>query len=264
MNVSTGRLATGIEARKMTYHNLYLSRTMKHCYFTVATPSMALLFTVLVLIMTETDSAHADPRTSFHYGYPIDFALTLSNSDIDLRAGDTLYPVALERVNFSIFSLEEQNIQFGFNTGSSYLSLDNDIALAGLSLNGYHAGFALRGQYGRNPQLGLHADYRYQETRNKTADQSVTLSWHEWTVAATGRVILGQRLGLMLGWAYSEIKARRRARGDINGAFNMELDSAPQTQLELEWLTATGGSISLALQKGAYENLAFKFAQTFK
>jgi hypothetical protein len=252
------------EARNMPQQKLHSGRTAENSNFTVAIHFITMLFTALVLVLAETDFAQADPRNSFHYGYPIDFALTLSNSDIDLRADSALYPIALERVNFSIFSLEEKNIHFGFNTGSSYLSLDNDTALAGLSLNGYHAGFALRGQYGRNPQLGFHADYRYQETRNKTASQTVTLSWHEWTAAATGKVILGQRLGLILGWAYSEIKARRRAQGDINGAFNLELDSAPQTQLELEWLTGTGGRVSLALQKGSYENLAFKFAQTFK
>ena len=227
----------------------------------------ALLITMLATTspaIADTDFVHADFHGSNHFNYPIDFALTLSDSDIDLRAGDKHYPVTLERINFSIFSLEEKNIQFGFNTGSSYLSLDNDIALTGMSLNGYHTGLAIRGQYGGNPQLGFQADYRYQQTKNETASQSATLSWHEWTMAASGRIILGQRLGVRLGWAYSEIKARRRAQGDINDAVTMRLDSAPQTQFELEWLTGTGGRISVALQNGSYENIAFKFAQTFK
>lgn len=223
-----------------------------------------LMATLLTMLLISPGLAIAGTESSSHYGYPIDFALTLSNSDIDLREGNVHYPVALERINFSIFALEEKHIQLGFNTGSSYLSLDNDAVLDGMSLNGYHTGLAIRGQYGRNPQLGFRADYRYQETRNETEGQSTTLSWHEWTIAATGKIILWQQLGIMLGWAKSEIKARRRAQGDINDTLSMRLDSAPQTQLELEWLTGTGGRVSIAVQNGSYENLAFKFAQTFK
>ena len=236
-------------------------------WMTLLALSTTLLTTLLTtpgLAIADTHFTFAETHSSNHYRYPFDFALTLLNSDIDLRNGNEHYPVALDRINFSIYSLEEKNIQFGFNTGSSYLSLDNDVALAGVSLDGYHMGLAVRGHYGSNPQLGVHADYRYQETRNETATQSSTLSWHEWTVAATGKIRLGQRIGLTLGMAYSEIKARRRTLGDINDTLNMRLDSAPQTQLEVEWLNETGGRISIALQNGAYENLAFKFAQTFK
>jgi len=256
----------------MPNYNVNLGKSLRkssvimtvHHMSAVFTLMLATLLTTTGLAIADTDFSYARSHSNSHYSYPIDFALTLSNSDIDLREDKQHYPVALERINFSIFSLEEKNIQFGFNTGSSYLSLDNDIALAGMSLNGYHAGLAIRAQYGSNPKLGFHADYRYQETRNETASQSATLSWHEWTMAASGKIIIGQRLGLMLGWAYSEIKARRRARGDINDTASMRLDSAPQTQLELEWLTGTGGRVSIALQNGAYENIAFTFAQTFK
>ncbi|MDT8382935.1 MAG: hypothetical protein RRB22_00810 [Gammaproteobacteria bacterium] len=249
--------------------------TLTTCALRLVAQARAVRWLAIALVgmsFTPTGFAQSDPRGdgpyssaySNPYRDPFDFTLSFSRSDIDLRDSTTHYPVNLERISLSVFSLQEKNIHFGFNTGSSYLSMDNDTVLTGMSLNGYHAGFALRGHYGRNPQLGLHADYRYQETRHKTDSQSATLSWHEWTLAARGRLVLGQRLGIVLGWAYSEIEAGRSARGDINDALNLRLDSAPQLQVELEWLTGAGGRVSLAVQNGAYENLAFNFAQTFR
>ena len=254
----------------MPNYNVSLGKALRKSSVIMTVHHMSAVFTsMLVTLLTTTGLAIADPSivyADFHNNshYPIDFALTLSNSDIDLHEGNEQYLVSLERINFSIFSLEEKNIQFGFNTGSSYLSLDNDATLAGMSLNGYHTGLAIRGQYGTNPQLGFHADYRYQETKNETVSQSATLSWHEWTIAASGKITLGQRIGLKLGWAYSEVKARRRIQGDINETLSMRLDSAPQTQLELEWRHGAGGRVSVALQKGTYEYIALKLGQTFK
>ncbi len=216
-------------------------------------------------------SAHADsgfPNEAFrhgsHYDYPIDFTLTLSNSNIALRAGNIDYQVALERISISVFSLQDKHLQWGFNSGASYLSPDNDPAVAGLRLNGYHAGFALRANLGSNPQLGLHADYRYQETRNETTNQTTSLSWHEWTLAATGKIILGQRLGFTLGWAYRDINAQRRTRGDINDTLSLQLNSPLQSQFELQWFTDASGRISIAWQRGSYENIAFNFSRAFK
>ena len=211
-----------------------------------------------------SNNAYTSAYNNTRYDYPIDFTLTFSNSDIDLREGATHYPVALDRISISVFSLEEEHIQFGFITGSSYLSLDNDTAAAGMSLNGYHTGLGVRGQYGHNPQIGFDADYLYQETRNETASQSTTLSWHEWNIAAIGKLTLGQHLRVMLGGAYSSVKVHRRARGTINDTLNIELDSAPHAQFGLEWLTGTGGRVSIALQRGAYDTVAFNFVQAFK
>lgn len=248
----------------MPYNRFHLNNSLHVNAITMTRHFITVSLIIMGFAIADIRFAYADSRNSAHFGYPIDFALTFSNSEIDLREGNNHYPVNLERINVSIFSLQDDDIQFGFNTGSSFLNFDDDNVLAGVSLNGYHTGLAVQSQYGNNPQFGLRADYRYQETRNKTASQSATLSWHEWSVAATGKLILDQQFGLLLGWSYSEINARRRTQGDINSALSMRLDSPQQTQLGLEWMNGTGGQISIVLQNGAYENIAFSFAQTFK
>lgn len=237
---------------------------MRRSSFSASLHPIAIILMAASLVLFDADVTHAAYPSYEHYDYPIDFALTLSNSDIDLRDGDMHYIVDLNRINISVFTLEERNIQFGFNAGSSYLSLDNDPVLTGIHLSGYHAGFSVKGQNGKNPQLGFRTDYRYQETQDETEAQLATLSWHEWSMAITGKILFGQRLALTLGGAISEINARRSVRGDTNDAINMRLDSAAHAQAELAWLTGTGGQVSIALQKGAHEYFAFKFSQTFK
>jgi len=251
----------------MADHTVPLGKSVHRSSFKAITHFFgALLFALafaIGLITISAKVAQAETFTSSHYDYPIDFALTFSSSDIDLREGSTHYDVDMKRINVSAFALENSNFQLGFNAGYNYLSLDNDALLAGINLDGYHAGLALRGHYGKDPQLGFQADYRYQETRDDTETQSTTFNWNEWTMAVSGKVKLAQQLRLMLGVAYSEIDARRNTRGDIDDTLDMRLDSATQTQLELEWLIETGGRVSIALQSGAYQNLAFKFAQRF-
>jgi hypothetical protein len=266
---------TSTEANAMYQHTARLGEILRRSSFVIPAYSFALLLTTIGPATASADSyqgsfssntyntVYNDSYNSARYDYPIDFALTLSNSDIDLHEGNTHYPVSLDRISISVFSLEQEPIQFGFITGSSNLSLDNDTAVAGMSLNGYHTGLAVRGHYGRNPQFGFHADYRYQETRHETPTPSAILSWYEWTIAATGKVTFGEHLRVMLGWAYSGVKARRHARGDINDTLNIELDSAPHAHFGLEWLTGTDGVVSIALQRGAYDTVAFNFVRAF-
>lgn len=215
-----------------------------------------------MLLLSPTISAATSPYSGF--SSPIDFSLSLINSDIDLQSQDATVPVSLERISISIYTIEEPWAQLGFITGSSYLSTRDDPVTAGMNLSGYHAGLALRSTFGNNPVIGFHANYLYQETKDELANQAVTLSWHEWTVGLTGKIILGQRLGLSAGWNYHALKARRRASGDINDTQSMDLDSGAHSLLELEWIVQPGGRVGLILQSGNDQRTEFRFAQTFR
>ncbi|MCF6338891.1 MAG: hypothetical protein L3J84_13230, partial [Gammaproteobacteria bacterium] len=162
-----------------------------------------------------------------------------------------------------IFTLIEPRIQLGFTSGSSNLSLDNDPVSTGRSFNGYHAGLLVRSTLGRNPQIGFHANYTYQETKNETASQKMTLNWHEWAAGVSGKIILGQQLALSVGWAYHDVDANRRATGDIYQIQRLRLASGPQGRLEIAWLDRSDGRVSLAIQRGSYQQIAFRFSRKF-
>jgi hypothetical protein len=221
-------------------------------------PSLFFIATSLV----PTSNAQAAYVPDFQT--PFDFSLLFSNSDIDLQASDSKHLVSLDRISITVFSIIEPQLEFGFITGSSNLSLDNDAASAGMSLNGYHAGLAMRRYLGRNPQIGFHAHYLYQETKNETATQSATLSWHEWAAGISGVIILGSQLELNAGWAHHDIDARRRATGIINETQSLQLESGSQAQLGIAWLVHGGGRVGLSLQRGSYQQIEFRFSQKFR
>jgi hypothetical protein len=204
----------------------------------------------------------ASPYSGF-YQPPIDFSLSFYSADLTLRAHNQDYPVTLERLSVAVYEADTPHLQFGFLTGSSYLSLDADSVSAGLHPSGYHIGLALRGAVGSNPQLGFQANYVFQEVKDEIDSQSVSLRWHEWLVGANARITLGQRLGFIVGGGYVGLDARRQATGDINDTLKLQLASDSVGRLELEWQVPPGGRISLALRRGAYDDITFNFARKF-
>ena len=221
-----------------------------------------LLFLLLTLI---NGVAQADNYGSYsRYSSPFDFSLQLVSTDLALQADGIDMPVSLDRISFEVFTLLEPKVQFGFITGSSYLHIDDDPASAGLSLGGYHLGLVMRSSFGHNPQLGLHAQYLYQEAKDETDTQSVVLSWHEWAAGLSGRVLLGQQLELSAGLTLADVDARRRARGDINETKTLKLGSTTQRNLGIAWLTTDGGRVSLMLQRGDYKQVIFGFSRRFR
>jgi hypothetical protein len=133
-----------------------------------------------------------------------------------------------------------------------------------MNLNGYHAGLAMRSSLGSNPQIGLHANYLYQETKNETTEQAVNLSWHEWTAGISGRIILGQQLELSIGWAYQDVDARHRASGTVNQTQSLELESGSQARMGIAWRVRSGGRVALTIQRGHYQQLEFGFSRAFR
>jgi len=122
----------------------------------------------------------------------------------------------------------------------------------------------LRSTLGRNPQIGFHANYTYQETKNEIASQKMTLNWHEWATGVSGEIVFAQQLALSVGWAYHDVDANRRVTGDIYQTQNLTLASGPQGKLEIAWLDRSDGRVSLAIQRGSYQQVAFRFSRKFK
>ncbi|HHI92996.1 MAG TPA: hypothetical protein ENK04_05700 [Gammaproteobacteria bacterium] len=218
-------------------------------------PKLLLILAVLPIHATEA-AYYPDFRK------PFDFSLLLTNNNLDLQTGANEYGVSLDRISIEIFTLIESQFQLGFISGSSNLSVNNDPVSAGRSLNGYHAGLAMHSALGRNPQIGLRANYIYQET--KTANQAVTLNWHEWAAGISGKITLARQLELSAGWAYHNVDARRRATGNINQTQNLKLASGAQKRLEIAWLDHSDGRVSLAIQRGSYRQVAFRFSRKFR
>lgn len=199
---------------------------------------------------------------------PFNFSLLLSNSRIDLQASGKQQRVSLDRISIVVLMPTEPQVQFGFITGSSNLSISNDPASAGMNLSGYHAGLlmhsALAAIFAPRLKIVFRANYIYQETKDETLNQTVTLRWHEWAANISGKLMLGRQLELGVGWQYGGVDAQRRATGTITETQGLELESSLQRKLDISWLASNGGRVELTVQRGSYQQIEFRFSQDYK
>lgn len=213
----------------------------------------------LLLVPAFTQAAY---YPDFHE--PFNFSLLFSNSRVDLQTDSNRQRVSLDRISVAVLTFMVPQVQFGFITGSSNLSINNDPATAGMNLTGYHTGLLMRSTLGSNPKVVFHADYIYQETKDETINQTATLRWHEWSAGISGKITLGHQLELGAGWEYDDVDAQRRATGGINETQNLNLKSGSQRKLEVTWLASNGGRVDLTIQRGSYQQVEFRFSQDFK
>jgi len=75
---------------------------------------------------------------------------------------------------------------------------------------------------------------------------------------------LGRQLELSIGWAYHDVDARRRVTGSINQTQNLELALGSQGRLEIVWLDHSDGRVGLAIQRGSYQQVGFRFSRKFR
>ena len=182
---------------------------------------------------------------------------------MSLTSNNTTYPVKLRRVSAKLFNKLSPKVNIGLILGSSFISQDNDVATAGLSLNGSHIGFAVNGIFGNELQLGLHASYIYQEANGENTLRTVSLIWHEWLTEATLRLKLGTHWAILAGAGLTGLNADRRVSGDINETIRMKLANDFQGVMAVEILTAPADRIRLSLNRGAFDGFQLTFAHAF-
>ncbi|MCK4587054.1 MAG: hypothetical protein KAU29_06915 [Gammaproteobacteria bacterium] len=231
-----------------------------HCLIALAASALSTLF--------YHHSALADTRySSFNNNFsnqaPIDFSLSFSRSDLDLTSNKISYPIRQSRISANVFNRVSTNLNIGLIIGSNYLSLSNDTATAGLSLNGNHIGFAINGIFGEDIQLALRARYIYQEATGENTLRIASLTWHEWLAEVTLRFSMGSQWALITGAGVMGLDVDRRVSGDINETIRMKLADNVQGKLAIELLTAPADRIRLTLKKGAANGLQLSFAHAF-
>jgi hypothetical protein len=213
----------------------------------------------------ETRYLNNDDGTSSdsHYQSPTDFSLSFSNTDLNLKSNNTIYPVAQDRVSVFMVTRITTTLDIGLILGSNFASLDNDPATAEFSLNGSHIGFSVQQIFGKDLQIGLYAYYIYQQATGENTLRKATLTWHEWLTEATLRLRLSNHWAIIAGGGFTGLDVDRRVKGDINETTAMNLNGSAQGRMAIELLTAPGDRIRLTLNRGAYEGLDLAFAHAF-
>jgi len=209
------------------------------------------------------DTRYSGFNNSFSNRSLVDFSLSFSRIDLDLKFNNIIYPTRQSRISVNVFNRVSTNLNIGLILGSNFLSLDNDAVTAGLSLNGNHIGFAANGTFGNKIQLGLNAHYIYQEAKGENTLRTTSLTWHEWLAEATLRLSLGSQWALIAGTGIMGLDADRRVSGDINETIRMKLTDNVQGKLAIEILPAPTDRIRLTVTRGTFDGAQLTFAHAF-
>lgn len=219
------------------------------------------ILAALVLILCNAAATAAEPDG-------MDFSLHLSHSDLHLHYDDLAHDTSLERVGIVVFETSDPHLQYGFLAGSSHLTLEGDPLLAGISLDGYHAGLALRGGVGHDLRLDVQAQYLYQDVQDASATRKVIVTWHEWRAEMLAGLRLGSSpLTVVAGLAYVNLDAQQRISGDGARTRNLHEETGTEKRLGLE-LTVDGhaqnkGRVGLHIQRGVFDTVSLIFARSF-
>jgi hypothetical protein len=222
-----------------------------------------LILIVAISLPILQNTAIAGTDLNNYSDYPMDFSLSFSHSDLDLKKNSTTYSVDQRRISAILYDITNPSFTAGLILGSSYLSLNTDPVTAGLSLNGYHIGLAMNAHTRGNPQLGLHGYYLFQETEGSNNLRRVTMNWNEWLAETLFSIAVTPRWGFKLGAGMSGVDTERRVSGDINGTLRMKSDMGFQGKVEIEYHPYPSGRISLVFNRGIYAGTRFIFARTF-
>ncbi len=255
---------------KPYYDNNYMSE-VKHrrrfrprCIIVLAISALsALSYHHSALADTLYSSFNNNFSNHYSSNSPVDFSLSFSRADLDLESGNVVYPTTQNRISAIWVNRISANLNIGLIIGTNYISLDNDAATAGLSLNGNHIGFSVNEIFGNNLQIGLRAYYIYQQATGENTLRTASLTWHEWLAEATLRLRLGKHWAIIAGGGLTGLNVDRRVKGDINETIRMELANDVQGRIAVEILTAPADRIRLTLNRGAFDGFQLTFAHAF-
>lgn len=193
----------------------------------------------------------------------MDFSLQLSQSDLLLHYDDLDHDTNLERIGIEVFDTTRPHLHYGFLAGSSRLTLDGDPLLAGLNLDGYYAGLALRGVFGQNPRLDVQGQYLYQDVRDANTSRDVFITWHEWRAELQASLRLGSPLTALAGLGYVNLDAEQRITGDGARTRGLREQTGTEKRLGLELNVDSNGRVGLHIQRGVFDSVSLVFARRY-
>lgn len=223
----------------------------------------ALIVIVLTLFCSQQYVIAETRNANINNQYPVDFSLSFSQKDADLQSNNVIYLTRENRISVNLFNEVSSGLSIGLIIGSNFITQDKDATTAGMSLNGNHIGFAIKKILGNNPQLGLHAQYLYQEAKGENDLRTASLNWHEWIAEANLQLNLGSRWAIIVGGGAVGLEADRNVSGDINETIRMKLKNDFQGRVTIEINTAPDDRIRLTFNRGASDGILLSFAHAY-
>jgi hypothetical protein len=203
---------------------------------------------------------HADS-----FSDPIDFALHLSRLKTELSDGQETIDTTLKQAGITTFSLNKPSMQPGLSLGYAYIDTANQPLSAGMELEGFYIGVALRSILidNRRATLSVTGSYLYQHADDSNSSQTVNLDWYQPQLDIDALWRLNASVGLTVGGRYSRVEADERIEGAVNQSLQLKRSSTLGGHAGVQFDLGEDGQMGALVHQGVSDGAEIYFQRQF-
>jgi hypothetical protein len=195
----------------------------------------------------------------------LNFALHLSRLEYSLKDAQQSIDITVKQIGVTSFDIGEQPLQPGLLLGYAYTSDSNQPLTAGMELQGFYIGPALRGVLidSRHFTAALTGTYLYQRVKDSNADQSVTMEWQQPQLDLDLLWRVTQRVALSFGEQYGRIDVDEKFTGAVNHTVTLAAGASLGYRAGLEFDLGEDGQVGILLHRAVGDGAELYFQRQF-
>lgn len=198
-------------------------------------------------------------------GSTVDFSLRFARTKIPLDYAGRTNDTTSRWFGFSLREKVSKRVTLGMYGGYAWLTQTGNPLMAGIELDGFHAGFSLHGVLieGRRASLYGALDYGYQKADHKGDTQAVVIDWAQPQAQLGVMLTPARHLRLYGGGSYGKIDGEERASGTVNHTLSFERGAQSGGFLGLDLNVETDGYIGVEARSGLVRGVEIYFKRRF-
>ena len=195
----------------------------------------------------------------------LDFGLHLSRLDTSLKDAQQPVNITVKQAGITSFDISEQTLQPGLLLGYAFVSDIDQPLTAGMELQGFYIGPALRGVLidSRRFTVALTGTYLYQRVKDSNADQTVTLEWQQPQLDLDLLWRITQRVALSLGEQYGRIDVDEKIKGTVDRTVTLHAGPTLGYRAGLEFDLGGDGQVGMLLHRAIGDGVEIYFQRQF-
>ena len=212
------------------------------------------------LIVFSVPAAGADP-----FSDPIDFALHFSRLETGLDDGQQTVDTTEKQLGITAFNLVNPALQPGLLLGYAFIDIADQPLTAGMELDGFYIGPALRSTLidDHDFTLSITGSYLYQSTRGSADTQVINLDWYQPQLDLDARWRLSQNAKLTIGGQIGRVDVNERFEGPVKQTLKLKQTSTLGGHAGMEFDLGDPGQIGVLIHHAISNGVELYFQQQF-
>ncbi len=207
----------------------------------------------------------AGPLPPAHDDKTLDFSLRMARAKSEFRYDTFTTDTTSKWLGLSIREKFSPRLELGMFGDSAFVTQTHNPLIAGVELDGYHAGFSLHAVMLATPRATFYGalDYTYQKVDHKSDVQTVVIDWSEPHAQLGVIASLARRLRFFGGGNYGYIDGEERASGTTNHTVGFKHNARGGGFLGLDLQTDIDGYVGLEAKSGLARSVEIYFKHRY-